>query len=54
MQRDREPVVVDAPQLLEDHLRLAARIDEDQRGPVRLDQVVDRVGDDLLGLGDAA
>src|SRR5262245_47214225 len=28
MQRDRKPVVVDAPQCVEDHFRLAARVDE--------------------------
>ena len=41
MQRDREIVVVDAPQLLEDALGLAARVDEDERGLVALDQRVD-------------
>ena len=41
MQRDREAVVVDAPQLLEHHLGLHARVDEDQRGLVAPDQVVD-------------
>ena len=41
MQRDREIVVVDAPELLEDHLGLAARVDEDQRHLVALDQLVD-------------
>ena len=29
VQRDRQAVVVDAPQLLEQHLGLAARVDED-------------------------
>ena len=41
MQRDREVVVVDAPQLLEDHLGLAAGVDEHQRRLVLLDQLVD-------------
>ena len=41
MQRDREIVVVDVPEVLENALGLAARIDEDERGLVRLDQVVD-------------
>ena len=41
MQRDRERVVVDAPQLLEDALGLAAGVDEDQRGLVALDELVD-------------
>ena len=37
MQRDRQVVVVDAPQLLEQQLGLAARVDEHQRQAVRLD-----------------
>ena len=41
MQRDREIVVVHAPELLEDQLGLAARVDEDQRHLVALDQRVD-------------
>ena len=41
MQRDREIVVVHPPELLEDHLGLAARVDEDQRHLVALDQRVD-------------
>ena len=41
MQRDRKVVVVHPPQVLEQHLGLAAGIDEDQRGPVGLDEVVD-------------
>ena len=41
MQRDREVVVVDAPELLEDALGLAAGVDEDQRGLVALDELVD-------------
>src|SRR6478609_6401620 len=41
MQRNREPVVVDVPQLLKDHLSLAAGVDEDERGIVALDQRVD-------------
>ena len=43
MQRDGEVVVVDAPQLLEDALGLAAGVDEHQRGLVALDQAVDFV-----------
>ena len=42
MERDREPVVVDAPQRVEDHLRLAARVDEHERHLVLPDQLVDR------------
>ena len=41
MQRDRQAVVVDPPQLLKQQLRLAAGIDEDQRGAVILDGLVD-------------
>ncbi len=41
MQRDREIVVVDAPELLEDRLGLAAGVDEHQRGLVLLDEAVD-------------
>ena len=41
MQRDGEIVVVDAPELLKDALGLAAGIDEDERGPMRLDELVD-------------
>ena len=41
MQRDGEIVVVDAPQFLEQEFGLAAGIDEDKRGLVALDQVVD-------------
>ena len=41
MQRDRQIVVVHPPQLLEDQLGLAARVDEDQRHFVPLDQRVD-------------
>jgi hypothetical protein len=36
MQRDRQAVVVDPPQLLEQQFRLAARVDEDQRRTVAL------------------
>ena len=42
MQRDRKPVVVDAPQRVEDHLGLAAGVDEHERGLVPPDQLVDR------------
>ena len=41
MQRDGEAVVVHAPELLEQHLGLAAGVDEDERGAVAADQVVD-------------
>ena len=41
MERDRQAIVVDAPQLLEDPLGLAAGVDEDQRGAVTLDELVD-------------
>jgi hypothetical protein len=41
MQRNRKVVVVHAPQLLEQKFRLAARVHEDQRGLVRLDEPVD-------------
>ena len=37
-----EAVVVEVPQLLEDELRLHARVDEDERRPVLADEVVDR------------
>ncbi len=43
MQRDREIVVVDVPELLKNALRLAAGIDEDERGLVRGDEPVDLV-----------
>ena len=39
MQRDRQIVVVVAPQLVEQHLGLRARVDEDQRHAVRLDRL---------------
>ena len=41
MQRDRQIGVVVAPQLVKQHLRLRARIDEDQRQAMRLDRRVD-------------
>ena len=41
MERNRKVVVVNAPQLLEQKFRLAARVHEDQRGLVRLDEPVD-------------
>ena len=41
MQRDRQVIVVDLPQLLEQQLGLAARVDEHQRQPVPLDRLVD-------------
>ncbi len=40
MQRDREIVVVDVPEILKNAFGLAARIDEDQRGAVRLDELI--------------
>ena len=41
MQRDRQRVLVDVPEFLEQDFRLAACIDEEQRGLVRLDRLVD-------------
>ena len=41
MQRDGEAVVVHAPQILKQHLGLAAGVDEHQRGVVAPDQMVD-------------
>ena len=41
MQRDGEIVVIEMPELLKDALGLAAGVDEDERGAVRLDQPVD-------------
>ena len=41
MQRDRKPVVVHAPEILEQHLGLAAGVDEHQRGLVAFDQLID-------------
>ena len=41
MQCDGEAVVVDAPQILEQHLGLAAGVDEHQRGPIAPDEIVD-------------
>jgi hypothetical protein len=40
MQRNGEAVVIDAPQLLEQHLGLAAGVDEHQRGPTAPDEIV--------------
>src|ERR1700716_1055204 len=34
VERDREPVLVDAPQLLKNHFRLHAGVDEHERGLV--------------------
>ena len=54
MQRDGEIVVVDPPQFLEKKFGLAAGVDEDQRGLVRLDQRVDfaeRVARRMTGPG---
>ncbi len=41
MQRDGEIVVVDAPEILENEFGLAAGVDENERGAVRLDEAVD-------------
>ena len=41
MQGDRQPEIVDAPQVLEQQLGLHARVDEQQAQPVRLDRRVD-------------
>ena len=41
MEGDGETVLVEVPELLEDELGLEARVDEDERRPVRADQVVD-------------
>ena len=40
MQRDGEIIVVDVPEVLENAFGLAAGIDEDQRGAVRLDELI--------------
>ena len=41
VQRDGKTFVVGTPQLLEQHLGLTARVDEDQRGAMPLDHFVD-------------
>ena len=41
MQSDRQRIIVHAPKLLEQHLGLAARVDEHERGLVGLDQLID-------------
>jgi hypothetical protein len=41
MQRNRQRILVDAPQFLEQQFGLAAGVDEEQRSAVRLDQFVD-------------
>jgi len=41
MQRDRQPVIVHPPQVLKQHFSLAAGVDEDERGLVALDEIVD-------------
>ena len=54
MQRNGKAVVVHAPQILEQHLGLAAGVDENQRGLVALDQIVDlaeRVARRMAGPG---
>ena len=56
MQRDRQPIVVDRPEPVEQHLGLAAGVDEQQRGAVLLDDLVKRrhgVGGGMSGPGDA-
>ena len=40
MQRDRQIIVIDVPEVLKDAFRLTARVDENERGPVCLDQLV--------------
>ena len=40
MQRNGKIVVVDAPEVLKDPFGLASRVDEDQCGVVRLDELV--------------
>src|SRR5512132_335112 len=54
MQGDGAVVVVDVPELLKDALGLAAGVDEDERGPMLLDQPVDlreRVARRMAGPG---
>ena len=41
MQRDRQTIVIHAPEILEQHFGLASGVDEHQRGLVVLDQVID-------------
>ena len=56
MQRNREAVVVHAPEILEQHFGLAAGVDEDQRGLVALDQVIhftERMARGVAGPGQA-
>ena len=48
VQRDRQGVLVDAPELLEDGLGLRARVDEDERHLRRLDRGID-FGDRVRG-----
>src|SRR4051794_3135825 len=40
MQRNREPVFVQMPELMKDHFRLAAGVDEDQGGLVAADELI--------------
>jgi hypothetical protein len=40
MERDRKIVLVEMPKVLENALGLAARVDKNKRGAVRLDQFV--------------
>ena len=56
MQRDGKAIVVHAPEILEQHLGLAAGVDEHQRGLVALDQIVDfaeRMARGMAGPGQA-
>ncbi len=48
MERDRQAIIVDAPQLLENPLGLAAGIDEHQSGAVTLDETV-HLAERMLG-----
>jgi hypothetical protein len=41
VQRDRQRVLVDAPEFLKEDFRLAARVDEEQCGTMRLDRLID-------------
>ena len=48
MEGDRQAVGIDPPQLLEDHFRLAAGVDEEERHPRPGDRFVD-VGEGVAG-----
>ncbi len=54
MQGNGEVVIVDAPQFLKEEFGLTARVDEDERGPVALHEIVDlaeRVARGVAGPG---